>query len=386
MSDDGKPSGATVTSLWTKVSGPGTVTFADATSLNTAATFGAAGTYVLRLTANDTEYSGSDTVTIIVNPVPDNLAPTVNAGADQIINPPATVASLTGTVTDDGQPPGSSLTYAWTKVSGPGAVTFSTPLATATTANFSEAGVYVLRLTADDSNLTGSDDVRVTINGTNKAPTVNAGADQTVAHPTTVTLSGTVTDDGLPIDSTLSFNWTKISGPGTVTFANASALQTTATFSATGTYVLRLTASDTELSATDDVTITQTPPPTAGISSPADGSTITTRTNFIGTVSEGSTWRLEYSLNEDGIAPTWTTLASGSTPVTNGLLGTFDPTVLLNGIYTVRLVATNAADQTSPSTSPRLVDGEQKVGNFSLSFTDLSVPMAGLPIEVPSYL
>ena len=57
--------------------------------------------------------------------------------------------------------------------------------------------------------------MRVTLNGTNKAPTVNAGADQTVAHPTTVTLSGTATDDGLPVDSTLSFNWTKVSGPGT---------------------------------------------------------------------------------------------------------------------------------------------------------------------------
>ena len=382
VSDDGKPSGAIITSIWTKVSGPGTVTFADATALNTTATFSTDGTYVLRLTADDSEYTGSDTITIVVNPVPPNTAPTVNAGADQIIQPPATSAALSGTVNDDGQPPGSTLTYLWTKVSGPGTVTFSSPTSTTTTATFSEAGVYILRLTASDSDLSGSDDVRVTLNGTNKAPTVNAGADQTVAHPTTVSLSGAVTDDGLPVDSTLSFSWTKISGPGTVTFANASALQTNATFSATGTYVVRLTASDTELSASDDVIITQTPPPTVGITSPADGATITTRTNIIGTVSEGSTWRVEYSLNEEGIAPVWTTLASGSTPVTNGLLATFDPTVLLNGVYAIRLVATNASNQTSTINLTGLVDGEQKIGNFSLSFTDLSVPMAGLPIEV----
>ncbi len=269
MSDDGKPVGATVTSTWTKVSGPGTVTFANATALSTTATFSVEGTYVLRLTADDTEYTSSDTVTIVVNPVPPNTAPVVNAGADQIIHPPATTAALSGTVTDDGQPPGSSLTYQWTKVSGPGNVTFSSPTALTTNATFSEAGVYILRLTANDSELSGSDDVRVTINGTNKAPTVNAGADQTVAHPTTVNLSGTANDDGLPIDSTLSFSWTKVSGPGTVTFRNAAALQTTATFSVPGTYVLRLTASDTALSASDDVTITQTPPPTAGINSPA---------------------------------------------------------------------------------------------------------------------
>jgi hypothetical protein len=41
-----------------------------------------------------------------------------------------------------------------------------------------------------------------------------------------------------------------------VTFANASALNATASFSIVGTYVLRLTASDSMLSSSDDVTIT----------------------------------------------------------------------------------------------------------------------------------
>ncbi|HZB47296.1 MAG TPA: putative Ig domain-containing protein, partial [Pyrinomonadaceae bacterium] len=305
VTDDGKPTGAAVTSNWTKVSGPGTVTFADASAPVTTATFGVEGTYVLRLSANDTEYGTSDTLTVTVNPEPANLAPTVNAGADQLVNPPATTATLSGTVTDDGKPTGGSLTYAWTKVSGPGNVTFGSPSALVTTAAFGEAGVYVLRLSANDTELTGSDDVRVTVNGTNKAPTVNAGADQTVAYPTTVTLTGTATDDGLPLDSTLSFTWSKLSGPGDVTFANANALQTTATFGAAGTYVLRLAASDTALAATDDVTVTQTGPPTASINSPAEGSTITGRTTFVGTVGEGSTWRLEYRLNEEGVAPVW---------------------------------------------------------------------------------
>jgi len=382
VNDDGKPLGAALTSRWSKVSGPGAVTFADASALITTATFGAEGAYVLRLTADDTEYNASDTVAITVHPVPDNLAPIVNAGADQLLSPPATSAALSGTVNDDGRPPSSSLTYVWTKVSGPGIVNFSSPAALLTTATFSEAGVYVLRLTANDTELTGSDDVRITLDGTNKAPTANAGPDQTVAYPKTVTLSGAVIDDGLPLDSVLSFNWSKVSGPGTVTFASANALQTTATFGAAGVYVLRLSASDTGLSADDEVTITQTRPPTATISSPADGAAITGRTSFIGTVSEESTWRLEYSINQDDGAPVWTTFASGSTAVANGFLGAFDPTVLLNGIYTVRLVATNTAGQTSTATFSVLVEGEQKVGNFSLMFIDLDVPVAGMPIQV----
>jgi hypothetical protein len=47
-----------------------------------------------------------------------------------------------------------------------------------------------------------------------------------------------------------------VSGPGPVTFGNASAVDTTASFSAEGAYVLRLTANDSALSSSDDVTIT----------------------------------------------------------------------------------------------------------------------------------
>jgi hypothetical protein len=90
----------------------------------------------------------------------------------------------------------------------------------------------------------------------NQAPVVNAGADQTITLPATASLSGTGTDDGLPSPpGQRTFAWTKVSGPGTVTFSNASALATTATFSAAGTYVLRLSVSDSQLTTTDDISI-----------------------------------------------------------------------------------------------------------------------------------
>ena len=52
---------------------------------------------------------------------------------------------------------------AWSRVSGPGLVNFSTPEAAQTTATFGAAGTYVLRATADDGALTGTDDVTVTV-------------------------------------------------------------------------------------------------------------------------------------------------------------------------------------------------------------------------------
>src|SRR6266700_1056980 len=92
---------------------------------------------------------------------------------------------------------------------------------------------------------------------TNQPPTVNAGPDQSITLPASATLSGTVTDDGLPNPpGATTVTWTKTSGPGTVTFGNANATSTSATFSAAGTYVLRLTASDSALSAFDEVQVT----------------------------------------------------------------------------------------------------------------------------------
>ncbi len=96
-----------------------------------------------------------------------------------------------------------------------------------------------------------------TQNTQNQAPSVNAGPSQTITLPSTATLTGTVTDDGLPTTpGVVTTLWSKVSGLGTVTFANASAASTTASFSQAGTYVLRLTATDGALSRNSDLTIT----------------------------------------------------------------------------------------------------------------------------------
>ena len=51
---------------------------------------------------------------------------------------------------------------------------------------------------------------------------VNAGADQTITLPATAALAGTASDDGLPTPpGTVTTTWSKLSGPGTVTFGKA---------------------------------------------------------------------------------------------------------------------------------------------------------------------
>ncbi len=260
-SDDGLPSNS-LTTLWSQISGPGAASFGNANALITPVSFSSAGTYVLRLTTNDSELTDTDDVVVVVNPAPPvNQAPTVSAGANQTITLPESV-NLSGSVNDDGLPSG-TLTSTWSQVSGSGTVSFGDANSAATSASFSTSGTYVLRLTGNDGALSNSDDVTITVQPVppvNQAPNVNAGADQTVTLPSTASLSGTSSDDGLPSGS-LTNTWSLLSGPGTVTFGNSNALNTTASFSAAGNYVLRLTANDGALSSSDDVAIQVDPAP-----------------------------------------------------------------------------------------------------------------------------
>jgi hypothetical protein len=89
---------------------------------------------------------------------------------------------------------------------------------------------------------------------TNQPPVVDAGSDSVIEIDEQATLDATVTDDGQPF-GTLTFQWTRQSGPGNVTFADANSEDTTATFSEVGDYILQLLASDGALEATDTVSI-----------------------------------------------------------------------------------------------------------------------------------
>ncbi len=94
---------------------------------------------------------------------PPNLAPLVNAGADQSIQLPA-LATLTGTASDDKRPSSTGrLTYQWTKTAGPGTVTFSSPAALSTTTQFSTAGTYTLRLLVGDGQLSAFDELTIVV-------------------------------------------------------------------------------------------------------------------------------------------------------------------------------------------------------------------------------
>lgn len=386
--DDGLPAGNPLTVFWNAVSGPDRVYFADARQASTTVIFNTVGTYVLRLGVNDGELTGIDNVTFTVVS-PTNTAPSVFAGPDlQVTRPDA--AQLLGTVLDDGLPAGFPLSNFWSKVSGPGNVTFS-PNANnqLALASFSAAGLYVLRLTSTDSLLSDFDDVMVTVDdGMNQAPVVDTGPDLSAALVTPAILQTIATDDGLP-NGTLQVSWSQVSGPGTAQFSTLNNVYR-ASFSTAGDYVLRLTADDGELVSTNDVIVSVFDVPNGpevAITSPADGDAVTAPRAIVGTASSPilQSYQLNYRIVtvEGEPEAAWIQLTNSTVPVVNGALGSFDPTLLLNGIYELQLVATDVTGR-SAATEPVtiIVDRNMKVGHFTLSFNDLTIPVAGIPIQV----
>lgn len=91
-----------------------------------------------------------------------NFRPRVSAGEVRTIRLPHNTITLNGYVADDGFPDG-HLATSWAKVSGPGIVSWGNAHAVTTSVSFSTAGVYRLRLTADDGSLLQADDVIITV-------------------------------------------------------------------------------------------------------------------------------------------------------------------------------------------------------------------------------
>jgi len=122
------------------------------------------------------------------------------------------------------------------------------------------ARYFKITLTGDDSPQRPNPEIAIWnfklydgIDKPNQVPKVEAGPDVTgtINFPTRI-VDGLVDDDGLP-NGPVSVKWTKVSGPGSVTFEHADRAYSHVTFGAPGDYVLKLTADDGKLKGSDTV-------------------------------------------------------------------------------------------------------------------------------------
>ncbi|WP_228052109.1 RHS repeat-associated core domain-containing protein [Tychonema sp. LEGE 07199] len=119
-----------------------------------------------------------------------------------------------------------------------------------------------------------------------------------------------------------------------------------------------------------------------------DDAEITAPFNITGTISDSNLayYTLEVAPVGGGQIPGdgggFKEVYRGTTAVSNGTVATFDPTVLANGAYVLKFTAFDANGNGSTTERTVNVAGDLKLGNFRLSFTDLTVPVAGIPINV----
>ena len=99
---------------------------------------------------------------------------------------------------------------------------------------------------------------------TNRAPVVDAGGDRTAEVGETITLNGAATDDGLPADGGgLTYNWSRVSGPGGIVITDPTSPVTDVTCDTAGVHQLRLTVNDGGVASFADITLTVAPVPSA---------------------------------------------------------------------------------------------------------------------------
>lgn len=217
-------------------------------------------------------------------------------------------------------------------------------------------------------------DVATGVYAVNCPPVVFAGTQQIIAGSTT-TLAGWVTDDGL--SQPVSNWWQKISGPGTVSFGNVSATNSTATFSQDGIYVLRLSSFDGFWTSTSDVTTARNPAISVAITAPVASSTFSVPTNIA----------LEASATTTSGIITLVQFYAGSLLIGTDTEApfTYEWRNVPAGNHALYAVATS----TDPNHFSLLSDAVNitvnfptDIGRFTLAASDLTIPVAGLPITI----
>lgn len=163
-------------------------------------------------------------------------------------------------------------------------------------------------------------------------PVINAGPNKIIKSQST--LVATATDA-----SPMTYSWSKVSGPGNITFGSPASLSTAVSADTDGTYTLRFTATETSgLTAYSDMTlIWDTSAPSSTITAPINSGTLTGVSCWIkGTAADsGGAGFNKVEVSTDG-GTTWR-LATGTTS------WSYSWTLPADGNYTIQSRATNDA-------------------------------------------
>ena len=237
--------------------------------------------------------------------------------------------------------------------------------------------------------------VKVSVSDGNQAVTQAwslAVTDQALPLIANLTVSPTSVNEGEKVTLTASIQHAVepiqlellVDGQAT-TFTSPYQLELTATGAGKHTVQLKVTDANTSITKTAEFNVKipgDTTPPIVNLTELTDGSRVTMPTVVKGSIEDEhlDSWRLSYKPMDTSDA--WVELAQGSTAINAQALATFDPTLLMNGQYELRLEAIDLNGLQTIASAVVTVEGEMKVGLFSISFKDLEIPLTGIPITV----
>ncbi|MBS1603271.1 MAG: PKD domain-containing protein, partial [Bacteroidetes bacterium] len=347
------PDGSSLTYSWSYVSGPAGYTITSPAGATTTVTGLTQGSYVFQLTVkNSSGNTATDQVTVTVNPAA-TVTPVASVAGPIGITLPTNSVTLDGSASSS--PDGSSLTYAWSYVSGPSGFTLASPTAAKTGLSGLVQGSYKFQLTVkNNSGNTATATVIITVSAMPVVmPVADAGGDISITLPTSsVNLDGSASSS--PDGSMLTYSWSEQSGPAAYTIASPSAAKTGVTGLVQGTYTFQLTVRNSGgNSSTATVTVTVNPAavviPVASAAGPIG---ITLPTNSV-------TLNGSASSSPDGSALTyaWSYVSGPSAyTIVNPSAAQTTVTGLVQGTYTFLLKVTNTQGNTATTSVIVLVN------------------------------
>jgi RHS repeat-associated protein len=245
-----------------------------------------------------------------------------------------------------------------------------------------------------------------TLNVSQGAPTLNVSVavqPQFVAPGGTVTVQITTTGGLLPENASLTVDGQAVtllpatntdgSVSGTLDSSgtqHSSYLATLTASSAVGNHALVATVSDgnqtitqTNLYAVNDPADSNTAA-VATITAPVIDATLTSPTPITGTATAGDLSYYLLMLKPVGTPDSsYVQISKGTQSITNGTLGTLDPSTLQNGIYTLALVVFNSQGNQTGTQQTIEINKNLKIGQLILKYTDVTLTApGGIPLQV----
>jgi len=142
------------------------------------------------------------------------------------------------------------------------------------------------------------------------------------------------------------------------------------------------TITETNLYAVNDPADTNAP--VVAITAPTADGSITSPTQITGTATDSDLAYYQLLISPVGSpVSSATQIGYGTQSVSNGTLGTLDPSTLQNGLYTLSLIVWNSQGQQTGTSIGIEVNKQLKLGQFRLSFNDISITApGGMPLQL----